>query len=387
LLGLPTKPHKIKLTSVIKITALGQFPWQPDKAAILSKAKELNAILDVTQVEVLKFEEKQVTISAKADSVYEGSILLTYLVDQRAMLDQVITITDLGLFLSEPTNADILGRAKEKNPALVINELEVALLLPNQVVIRVKDNSTVYQVGSITLRYRLDNRIDLIDVIQETNLGWFDNDIPNETQILGRLRVLNKKMTTVKDLIVKNISANQAIIEVVNLESLFYNPGIITLHFQIRKLIDFRDSVSATDLGIFETLPTNDLILTRLHDLNPLLMISEIVITLVHDNKVVISTKRDSNIYSFHNLLLTFKVELKLIDLDIVIKDTDLGQFMNQPTNQEILAKLHDLNPTLDINQVWISYSNGSSLAVVSVIANSGIYRQGVVLLTYQVKN
>jgi hypothetical protein len=159
-------------------------------------------------------------------------------------------------------------------------------------------------------------------------------------------------MTTVKDLIVKNISANQAIIEVVNLESLFYNPGIITLHFQIRKLIDFRDSVSATDLGIFETLPTNDLILTRLHDLNPLLMISEIVITLVHDNKVVISTKRDSNIYSFHNLLLTFKVELKLIDLDIVIKDTDLGQFMNQPTNQEILAKLHDLNPTLDINQV-----------------------------------
>jgi hypothetical protein len=60
---------------------------------------------------------------------------------------------------------------------------------------------------------------------------------------------------------------------------------------------------------------------------------------------------------------------------------------MNQPTNQEILAKLHDLNPTLDINQVWISYSNGSSLAVVSVIANSGIYRQGVVLLTYQVKN
>jgi hypothetical protein len=131
----------------------------------------LNAILDVTQVEVLKFEEKQVTISAKADSVYEGSILLTYLVDQRAMLDQVITITDLGLFLSEPTNADILGRAKEKNPALVINELEVALLLPNQVVIRVKDNSTVYQVGSITLRYRLDNRIDLIDVIQETNLG------------------------------------------------------------------------------------------------------------------------------------------------------------------------------------------------------------------------
>jgi hypothetical protein len=343
--------QRIALDDIITFNNLGEFDSTPTSAQILDRLEQLNPGFVRSEVTVEDITDTSAKLVVNTDStVYlEGELTVTYLVDQRAMLNEVIVETDLGLFLSKPTSDLILGRAKELNPNLDINELEVALLLTNQVVIRVKDNSTVYHVGSITLRYGIDNRIDLNEAILETDLGFF-TAVPTNNQVLGRLKVLNQALN-VNEITITKVENNQASVQV-NAGSSVYKPMAMTLKFIVRVLTDFRLDVAVRDLGIFETEPTNDQVLDKLHDLNPNLNIDEIFVVLIRKNQVAIRVKDNSTVYLPGALALTFRVQPKLIGIEEVIKVTDLGEFMNQPTNQEILAKLRDLNPTLDINQV-----------------------------------
>jgi len=246
-------PALPSISDVIKNVNLGLFSSIPTETEILARLKELNPNLDVSQITVSKIEEEQISIRViDRSTIYrQGEMFLTYTIRNNLIaLTDIVKVTNLGKFAGTPTVEEILARVKALNSRLDVSQVSIALLDFNQAVIRVKDNSTVYEQGGLILNYQISTRLKLKDVLQVTNLGQFGST-PTVEQILKRLKELNSSVDT-NELMVININPNNHQILIrVSPDSLVYEPGEVILNYQISTRLKLKDVLQVTNLGQF----------------------------------------------------------------------------------------------------------------------------------------
>jgi len=151
---------------------------------------------------------------------------------------------------------------------------------------------------------------------------------------------------------------------------------------QPEKKLSLSQVIEKTELGHFDYRPTGQQILAKLSDLNPQLDIEEIQVVEIDDKleQAKISVNPQSEIYEISTLFLTFKVK-KWIKIDEVISELNLGHFDYRPTGQQILAKLKDLHPELDIKEIQVVEINDEvGHAKVRAISNSKKYESNTTL-------
>jgi hypothetical protein len=186
------------LGTVLTTTTLGQFTGVPNEARILAKVKELHPNLDETQLEVSNITEVQATIKAKADSKkYSGSVTLTFTVVRTSLIN-IFSDPMIGEFMSQPTEAAIFGRLKEKYPDIDLIQLEIINLTQNGVsgtaMISAKVDSKDYFGKVMVLFNVIPAELNLL--INQTDLGEFTpeelNNMANiNANLISHLQELN----------------------------------------------------------------------------------------------------------------------------------------------------------------------------------------------------
>jgi len=371
------------LFSIVIITDLGQFIDPPTDSQVLERVKELNNNLDTTQVQITGNDDNgNATITAVPNSpIYAPkiSIDLTYVILDT--LEEVITVTDLGQFATQPTNEEILNRAKDRNPNLDISQLEVVENTDGQATIIVIPGSIVYEPSWINLTYVVLPSLDI--AITTTDLGVFATQPTNE-EILERLKFSNANLFISQIQVIANADGKAKVAVIIG--STVYSQSERDLTYVIHTDLPLLKSViTITDLGEFEEDLYDGKILEQVGKLNQSLDIKEVYITAYADGKATITVREGSKVYAPGWLTLTYRIHT-IVDLKTVITITELGQFATQPTDKEILDKVKSLNQSLDISQVYV-LANINNQATIGVNIDSTIYRQGIVSFTYTVNS
>jgi len=372
---------KLQLNSIITKTDLATFKVQPTNEQVMYQTKALNPNLDVSQVQITSNINNQATITVNTNStVYEqGSITITYKVDIFVVLKRiwsVVNVTDLGQFIDPPTDEQILVRAKELNPNLDTTQVQITENDDNgNAKMSVVHNSPVYIEIDLNLTYVILDTLE--EVIKNIDLGGFETQPTNE-QILARVKELNPNLDISQLQVLANADG-QAIVDVIP-GSKVYEPSWISLTYVILPLLSV--AISTTDLGVFETQPTDQELLDRLKFSNPALDISQIKVTENANNKAIVDVIVGSKVYSQSSRNLTYLTHTDLILLKNVIKITTIGRFYSKPSGDEILERTREFNWDLNTKELYVT-AIGSGLATITVKPDSKVYVPGSITITY----
>jgi hypothetical protein len=165
----------------------------------------------------------------------------------------------------------------------------------------------------------LQQRLNLVDVIKQTNLGMFDFD-PSDTAILEKTKDLNEGLK-IEELEVKEIDyENKSARIITKSGSLVYLQGEIEVSYTIELRI-LKNIIGAdTDLGIFGKTPTVKEAMKRLEEkFQQKLVLSEVSITEINkkDKTLILSVNKDSKKYSNDkgaSVTLMYQRDLRLSD-------------------------------------------------------------------------
>jgi len=118
--------------------------------------------------------------------------------------------------------------------------------------------------------------------------------------------------------------------------------------------------------------------------------IVELSVTSITETGAEVTVKIGSKVYAQGLVKVSYTVEKDLKNISVDVKVTELGKIIiagANPTAQEILAKVSELNPAVDINQLEIKEGNESltaTEATISVKESSSDYVKGDTLkVTY----
>jgi hypothetical protein len=142
--------------------------------------------------------------------------------------------------------------------------------------------------------------------------------------------------------------------------------------------------IKVTNLGQFDHVPTNQEIFDRLKTLNSNLDISQLTISNHVNNKVTLKVIPDSLVYQQGTIILNYQFVSSKIDLHSVLRNTNLGTFINLPSPQDILRRIGDLNSGVDTSQLSAVVANNQQ-AVITVKDNSPKYLAAIIYVTFQV--
>jgi len=349
---------------------------------LLNRLGELNPLLVIGEVHIENRGETQATIVVNDQSlIYEpGQITIDF--SQVLLVDanEIIQDRDLGDFNEQPTSQQILERLGQKNVGLDPKQFEVAVNENGHIVVKVRDDSKIYQPGTIDLTYSVVNLIDLNRVITDVQLGEFLS-IPGKRDIMHRAKDLNLVLN-LNEVHVQSMGNNQAIIAA-NENSMIYQQGSVTVTYSVANNLDFRGVVTVTDMGIFAGSPTNDELLQRVAALNPELKIAEMELIENQNGSATLKVKENSTIYAPGSIKITYQVQVKL-DLSDTITITDLGIFHSPPTETKIMTRLKTLNPSVITSELEVSNMTNER-ATLKVKADSKVYNQGTINVVYRV--
>jgi len=373
------------LAAVANVRNLGEFytalPITDEE--LLKRLGELNPLLIIGEVHIENRGESQATIVVNDQSlIYEpGQIIVDFSQILLVDINDIIQSRDLGDFNHQPTNEEVLQRLGEKNAGLDISQFEVAANENGHIVIKVRDDSTVYQSGTIDLTYSVETLINLQRVIVDVQLGEFLS-IPQKRDIMHRVKDLNKVLN-LNEVHVQSMGNNEAVIAA-NENSTIYQQGSVIVAYSVANNLDFRGVIQITDAGIFAGTPTNDDLLNRVAALNPELKISEIEVVKNENGSATLKVKDNSSIYAPGSITITYQVQ-PTIDLGETITITNLGIFHSPPTEAKILSRVTALNPTVVISELQVINMTNETAAL-KVIDGSKIYNPGTVNVTYTVQ-
>jgi hypothetical protein len=373
------------LAVVANVRDLGEFytalPLTDEQ--LLKRLGELNPLLVISEVHIENRGETQATIVVNDDSlIYEpGQITVDFSQILLVDINDIIQSRDLGDFNHQPTNEEVLQRLEETNPGLDSSQFEVAANENGHIIIKVRDDSTAYQPGTIDLSYSVVSLINLNRVIVDVQLGEFLS-IPEKRDIMHRVKDLNPVLN-LNEVHVQSMGNNRAIIAA-NENSKIYQQGSVTVAYSVANNLDFRGVITITDMGIFAGSPTNDDLLNRVAALNPELKISEIEVVKNENGSATLKVKDNSTIYAAGSIDVIYQVQ-PTIDLGETITKTDLGIFHSPPTETKILARLEALNPTVVISELQVTAMTNES-AILKVKTGSKIYNPGTLKVTYTVQ-
>jgi len=367
------------LGNIIDMTDLGPFLTKPTSEEILNKLKELNPIIDTTQLEVIANADGQVTVRVVTNSpIYgEGSVTLIYEIFQP--LDEVIIITDLGQFETKPTNQEILDQVKFLNQKLDLSQVQLTANDNNQATISVIPDSKIYEQGSVDLTYIVVPKLD--SVITITDLGIFITQ-PTDQEVLDKLVKLNPCLDISQLQITANVN-RKATVTVIADSKVYYQGSIDLTYILAEDLPTLASVITNPDLGEFTDQPSGKDILDKLASLYPSLDMSQIQITTNANNQATLRVINESKVYAPGSIILNYTVH-KLIDLSSVIQNIELGEFVEQPTDEILLAKVKELNAELELSEIHI-LTNVNDQAIIAVNSGSTVYKQGSVTVTYTV--
>jgi hypothetical protein len=193
----------------------------------------------------------------------------------------------------------------------------------------------------------------LQDVILKKDLGYFEN-YPTDNEILLKIKELNPELDITQVLIYYN-NFDQKVIRV-NYNSTVYNWNSeeIVLSFEYDHRQYLQEVIFFHDIGTFHKIPIDEEILKRLKEQT---YVDTTQIKIINNNQVdevTIKTIENSMVYKESSLTLNYNVDLR-IDLEKVIENTELGEFFEAPSFEEILKRVKELNPELDISQVEVN--------------------------------
>jgi hypothetical protein len=165
----------------------------------------LNPNLDLSEIILQIWIDGKFSLWSEESKIYKPKIVeLSYTVmnDTRVELSSVITKTDLGEFSKPPTKQEIWNKIQQLNPKFIFDG-SFQYYIPNEfnqkenkviLTIPLAEYSKFYKPGSINVKYSfIENRKKIADDLLTTDLGEF-NKIPNDKEILERIRELNPNL-------------------------------------------------------------------------------------------------------------------------------------------------------------------------------------------------
>ncbi|AHI52836.1 lipoprotein [Spiroplasma culicicola] len=377
------------LHDVIKVKNLGEFE-KVDASVILSVLSTKNTNLDTNEIEVINITNKGATIQAKNNSEkYYGSAKVSFSVkeaDTRVELSSVIKTTSLGE-LADNQSTTILNAIANLNSALNTKEVTISNITSTSALINSKSNSKVYK-GSVAVKFTVEESveppIELIKLEQHlktTNLGEISK--ADENTILSAVKAKNSQVNT-SEIEVSAINDTNATIKV-KANSTVYEQGSIKITYSLastptppEEKIDLKEHLKTTDLlGVGDSEP--DTLLAKAETLNPDLIISELEVINIGENKADIKVKNDSEFYNPSTISVTFTISSALED---VISVRKLGE-INDKDSETILNRVAIKNQALQKAEVEVINITDSS-ATIKAKDNSIIYK-GSVEVTFSI--
>jgi len=173
--------------------------------------------------------------------------------EQRISLSSVLQNSILKQFSQLPTKEELLEKVKELNSLLDLEEVEVSEIGQDRAVIKVKDGSSVYQPGTAIVRYTVDQRLILGDIITNRALGEFAQ-LPEKEQILENIQDLNLFLD-LEEVEVSEVGQDRAVIKVKDGSSV-YQPGTVVVSFS--KIVISINGQVVNNNSTFELIPWND---------------------------------------------------------------------------------------------------------------------------------
>jgi len=353
-----------KIEEIVKVTNLGEFNHRPNLIDILNRVSILNPNLDFTQIAIYNITETQATLEVVPGSaVYSpGAITLTYEIDHRISLFDVLLrpfIKDFGVY---PNEELILEYAQIKNPDLNINELNVSEITDSSARLTVKPDSKVYYQGSGVIYYSV--TLPPIDIyIPSNNLGTFETD-PTIEQVMDQLVewITDKdiKPHVRTDIEVRSIDKINHFVWIQPVkDSIIFQQGPVRLIYRLvgennDYRINLEDVISQHALGHYNKDLTEQDVLKLLNLYNPGIDLTQIKVVSIADGKIKINVIEGSIIYKSGDIIFTYTVEGPIHLTEHLIW-ADLGIVEFVPSEEEILMQLKETNPQLVVTELHVS--------------------------------
>ncbi|AHI52964.1 lipoprotein [Spiroplasma culicicola] len=323
-----------------KTAAIAEVVKQANNA-IVTKENLVASI--VTKVDQNKFEVK-----AKENiKNIEGSTIVTITINdenQKTPLGDAITETNMGILDKKPTEENVLEFVNSK---LINGELTIGATVD------IQENSATVTANTEDLKYEGSVLItwtvavpatDIADLIKTTALGEF-GETPSEQEVWAKVADLNA--ATIGELTFDDvtivITGEKAKISAAS-ESF---TGSVEVTWTVAvPATDITDLIKTTALGEFGETPSEQEIFDKVAELNATtigeLTFGDVTIAITGE-KAKISAASESFTGSVE---VTWTVAVPATDIADLIKTTALGEFGETPSEQEVWAKVAELNST-----------------------------------------
>ncbi|WP_434344691.1 BspA family leucine-rich repeat surface protein [Mycoplasma leachii] len=365
---------KTKLEDVAKQLNLGALLDKND-SSIFEAFKRLNNSVNLNQSDVdISVQQNTATITVKTrNDNYQGKVTVSFTV--KTKLDTVITNKHLDKF-NNPDEQQIINKVNELNPDLNLTKDDITVEIKNsenKAIIKAKPDSSKYQ-GQVEVTYNI--RPNIADKISTKDLGaLFNNDIKS---ILDAINKANETLNlTFEQVDIESINETSAIVKAKDNNNY---QGQVKVTFTVKtkledvaKQLNLGALLDKNDSSIFEAFKR----LNNSVNLNQ----SDVDIS-VQQNTATITVKTRNDNYQ-GKVTVSFTVKTKL---DTVITNKHLDKF-NNPDEQQIINKVNELNPDLNLTKddITVEIKNSENKAIIKAKPDSSKY-QGQVEVTYNIR-
>ncbi|WAN63592.1 hypothetical protein RS022_07710 [Candidatus Phytoplasma rubi] len=344
-----------KLKDVLKITELGTLD-DFNIQTIIEQIKKINPNLNKNNIQVEKIISNKEAIIFSKD--FEGKVLVTYNIKknitQTPKLKDVLKKTELGT-LDVFNIQTIIEQIKKINPNLNKNNIQVEKIISNkEAIIFSKDFE-----GKVSVTYNIKQNIPqtskLKDFLKTTELGTLD--VFNIQTIINKIKNLNPILDKNELRFDETPNLQEAIITSKDFE------GKVLVTYNIKKNITqtpkLKDVLKKTELGTLDDFNIQTII-NKIKNLNPILDKNELRFDEMPNLQEAIITSKDfeGKVLVTYNIKkipsqITSQISQQTFRLKDVLKTTKLGIF-DEINNQIIIAKIKNLNPILDKNDLQV---------------------------------
>ncbi|WHQ36426.1 hypothetical protein [Spiroplasma sp. SV19] len=218
----PKKWSRVSLDTVVKNSMLGNIKNNTN-TTILAAVKAKNPDLKTEDVFIQDILETKARVYVKSSSIYyvDNSYIDVYFLPDRLTINTHLSNLVLWEKVDQLTEKNILIVTKKSNPKLVISQIMVKNIMPNQASIVTKVNSTTYVDNDmITIYFNTSGKKLLSADLSNVNLGKIEDKKP--TTILTAVKAKNPSLLINEVTVdLNSINSRQATI-IVKTESLKY---------------------------------------------------------------------------------------------------------------------------------------------------------------------
>ncbi|MGL5268237.1 MAG: hypothetical protein ACRC8P_00485, partial [Spiroplasma sp.] len=327
---------------------------------IIISSNTMLTLATISSFEKININKRQITPEPKPGPSWQNDNFLS--------LYNVIQNKNLGPILDFRIET-ILARLHELNPNLDINDIYISNITNDNAIIRPL-TSRQYS-GSTMISFINTERINIATSLLSTNL----NNIINFTQggILQHIKELNPEID-ISQLYVDNITQNSAVVKPLPDSTLYQ--GYTKVQFKKEGIISLAELTLNRSLGVILDYSPRT-ILTRLHDLNPEIDISQLYVQNITESRAIIRVLPSTWVYKKTDYI---HIYYNMPFLSSIIMNLNLGEISdNSPS--AILEELQVLNPGVEIFQLSVQNITENS-ATISPFPNSLLY-QGQITVTF----